>query len=104
MGLFQRSIKATEINEMTKEQLARVIDVRSNFEYKQGNVKGTKNIPLEKLVNNPGAYIKDEEDYYVICQSGMRSRRAISVLKKQGYNNLVNIKGGYITYAKIQNN
>lgn len=104
MGLFQKSIKVTELNAMDASQLKRVIDVRTNAEYKQGHVKGTKNVPLEKLVNNPAAFIKDEGVYFVICQSGMRSKRAISLLKKQGYQNLINVKGGYLTYARFQNN
>ncbi len=104
MGLFQKAIKVTDLNTMDASELARVIDVRSSLEFKQGHVKGTKNIPLEKLVNNPKAYIKDENDYYVICHSGMRSKRAISMLKRQGYKNLINVKGGYITYARFQNN
>lgn len=104
MGLFQKSIKVSELNAMDESQLKRVIDVRSKAEYKQEHVKGTKNVPLEKLVNNPTAFIKAEGDYCVICQSGMRSKRAISLLKKQGYQNLTNVKGGYITYARFQNN
>ncbi len=104
MGLFQKSIKVTEVKEFDRKQLGRVIDVRSTAEYKQGNISGTKNVPLEKLVANPTAYIKDQDEYYIICQSGMRSKRAVSLLKKQGYTNLTNIKGGYLTYARLQNN
>lgn len=104
MGLFQKSIKAVEVTKFDKTQLGRVIDVRSNVEYKQANITGTKNVPLEKLVNNPQAFIKDDQEYYIICQSGMRSKRAVSLLKKQGYTNLTNIKGGYLTYARLQNN
>lgn len=104
MGLFQKSIKAGEVTEFDQTKLGRVIDVRSSGEYKQGNIKGTKNVPLEQLVSNPQSYIKDQQEYYIICQSGMRSKRAISLLKKQGYTNLTNIKGGYLTYARLQNN
>lgn len=104
MKLFQKAIKASELTTFDKAKLARIIDVRSNLEYKQGNVKGSKNVPLEQLVANPSVYIKDQAEYYIICQSGMRSKRAISLLRRQGYTNLTNIKGGYTTYARIQNN
>ncbi len=104
MGLFQRAIKVNEVYDMDANTLKRIIDVRTSSEYKMGHVKGSKNVPLEKLVSNPKAYIKDENDYYIICHSGMRSKRAISLLKKQNYKNLINIKGGYLTYERFRNN
>ncbi|MCY8721486.1 rhodanese-like domain-containing protein, partial [Bacillus sp. S10C12M] len=40
---------------------------------------------------------KDQE-VFVICQSGMRSLKASKVLKKQGFKNITNIKGGMNTW------
>lgn len=104
MGLFQRAIRVNEVYNMESSQIKRIIDVRSTSEFKAGHIKGSKNVPLEKLVQNPKAYIKDNDDYYIVCHSGMRSKRAISLLKKQDYKNLINIKGGYLTYERFQNN
>lgn len=104
MGLFQKSIKASELTSFSREQLKTVIDVRSNAEFKQGNVKGTVNVPAEKLTANPSRYLQTDKEYYVICQSGMRSRGVVSNLKRQGYTNITNVKGGFLAYARIQNN
>lgn len=103
MRLFQKAISPKQVLMFNKKQCARIIDVREIAEYKQASITGSKNIPLQKLVSNPKAFLKDNEEYYIICHSGLRSKRAISLLKKQGYTNLTNIKGGYITYARIQN-
>lgn len=101
MGLFQKSIKANELKTFSREQLKTVIDVRSNLEFKQGNVKGSINIPAEKLTANPSRYLQTDKQYYVICKSGMRSRGVASNLKRQGYTNIINVKGGYLAYAGI---
>jgi rhodanese-related sulfurtransferase len=50
------------------------------------------------LVSNPQQFLKKDNKYYVICQSGARSARACSVLEKQGYN-VINVSGGTGTYA-----
>ena len=41
----------------------------------------------------------------IYCKSGLRSAKAIELLKENGFNNLYNLKGGILAYAKeIDNN
>lgn len=86
-----------KINTITTEELekkiknninAKVVDVREPSEYANGHIKGSLNIPLStvKTYNN-------EESFYVICQSGMRSRRAAKIWSKKGMN-VTNVLGG----------
>lgn len=104
MNLFQRAVKVQAISNLNKEELKYVIDVRTPAEFKAGNVAGSVNIPLEKLVKTPEKFINKDKEYYVICRSGARSSRTVSALKRQGYTNLINVKGGYLAYERIQNN
>lgn len=101
MKLFGKAIKVDEVSSFDNKQLARIIDVRSKQEFMGGHIKGSQNIPFDKLISNPQAGIKTDGEYYILCHSGIRSKRAISILKKQGYTNLTNLKGGYSGYERI---
>lgn len=104
MRLFKKTIKAKDVISFNEAKKRCIIDVRSSLEYKRGHVVGSRNIPLEKLVKQPQNYLKPDSEYYIICQSGIRSRSCVSALKRQGFTNVKNIKGGYQTYAKLQDN
>jgi glyoxylase-like metal-dependent hydrolase (beta-lactamase superfamily II)/rhodanese-related sulfurtransferase len=73
-----------------------VLDVRKESEHY------SQRLNSEKIVNNPLDFIHDnfsnidkEKPYYVHCKSGYRSVMAMSIYKSKGYDNLVNIKGGF---------
>lgn len=104
MSIFLKSIKAKEINSFNDQTRRMIIDVRSSNEYKSGHIKLSRNVPLEKLVTNPKAFLKSDEQYYIICASGMRSKRACRSLKKQGYTNIINVKGGFFGYEQSKIN
>lgn len=70
-----------------------LIDVRSPVEFQTNHIKGFQNIPLPQLKERAYQLAKNQE-IYVICQSGMRSMQAAKILKKQGFTQITNIKGG----------
>ncbi|MFT9600070.1 rhodanese-like domain-containing protein [Mesobacillus sp.] len=88
-------ITTAQLGEMMKTKKAGVqyVDVRTSGEYKGNHIKGFKNIPLQQLANRTGELSQDK-DVVVICQSGMRSSQASKLLKKAGFNNVTNVKGG----------
>jgi len=61
-----------------------LIDVRTPAEFSQGNVKGSKNVPLNTIENKVKKIKKIEKPIVLCCQSGMRSRQATSLLKRHG--------------------
>lgn len=71
-----------------------LIDVREVDEYRQRHIPRSKNIPLSKI-----AEFKPQGTVYLFCASGMRSKRAVKYLIKQGYQ-AVNIKGGLMSYGQ----
>lgn len=73
------------------------VDVRTPAEFKANHIKGFKNIPLNDLPKRLDELSKNKETL-VICQSGMRSSRAGQLLKKNGFENIVNIRGGMNSY------
>lgn len=71
-----------------------IIDVRKNSEFVSEHVVGAINAPLD-FVNESMLQISKENTEYIHCASGYRSVIFISILKARGYDNLVNIVGGF---------
>lgn len=61
-----------------------IIDVRSNAEYVNGHVIGSKNIPLQTLQFEIDHIKSWNVPIIACCQSGMRSAQATSLLAKNG--------------------
>ncbi|MFR1906201.1 MAG: rhodanese-like domain-containing protein [Clostridium neonatale] len=75
-----------------------LIDIREPYEYKEGSIKTAKNIPMNTLVNDAEKYLSKEKKYYIVCQSGGRSSRTCSLLRKNGYD-VINVSGGVGSYV-----
>ena len=72
-----------------------LLDVRSPQEYKEGYLKGAINIPLYELEECCDCKLKDRQKTIIVyCQSGIRSRKAVNILKNSGFKNLYHLKGG----------
>jgi rhodanese-related sulfurtransferase len=63
---------------------ASIIDVRTPGEYAEGHVKGSINIPLDRLEQQL-TKIPGGKPVITVCRSGMRSGQAVQVLKAQGF-------------------
>ena len=70
-----------------------VIDVRRKTEYEADHLDIARNIPLDQLDEYFGHLDKDK-DYLLVCKSGYRSSIACSLMKKAGFTNVFNLKGG----------
>ncbi|WP_199175022.1 rhodanese-like domain-containing protein [Sporosarcina sp. P29] len=88
-----QTISTEQLKDRLKDQNVQLIDVRSPAEYKGRHIQQFKNIPLNVLSNKMGTLKKDQE-VIVICQSGMRSSNAATQLKKAGFVNVTNVRGG----------
>jgi rhodanese-related sulfurtransferase len=66
------------------ENGAIIIDVRTPGEFSGGHVKGSVNIPLDKIQGNIAKIKAYKKPIIVCCASGMRSSNAKRVLTKNG--------------------
>lgn len=66
-----------------------MVDVRTPQEFAEGNVKGSINIPLDK-VQNQLAKFKNKKHIIVFCRSGNRSSLTKSILEQNGFTNVTN--------------
>ena len=76
-----------------------VLDVRKPGEYAGGHVTNAENKPLD-FINDWTGDLNRDETYYVHCAGGYRSMIASSILKARGFENLVEVQGGYGAIAK----
>jgi len=87
------SITTADLKGILKDKSKQFIDVRTPGEYKGRHISQFKNIPLNTLKTKLDGLDKTKETF-VICQSGMRSSQAASILKKNGFTSVTNVKGG----------
>jgi len=67
-----------------------VIDVRRAYEFDQGKVPGSINIPLDRIAANAGR-IRHMNKPIIICSaSGERSNMAVSIMKQKGLKEVYN--------------
>lgn len=87
------NISTDDLKGMLKDKSKQFIDVRTPAEYKGRHIKEFKNIPLNSLPSKVSSLDKSKE-VVLICQSGMRSSKAAKTLKRAGFENVVNVRGG----------
>ena len=93
------SVSPVEATTMLNHENAVVLDTRSMAEFKTGHIVGAVNIPL----NNLGKQLKTMEKHkgqpiIAVCRSGSRSSMACKTLKKAGFENVHNLKGGIMAW------
>lgn len=86
LGLAPKTDYAELMNEG-----ALIVDVRSQGEFAGGHIKGSINIPADKLKANLNKLNKDKSKPIITCcASGIRSASAKSILKANGYTDVYN--------------
>jgi len=76
-----------------------VLDVRSMAEFKDGHIVNAINIPLNGLANNVKQIEKHRDKPIVtVCRSGSRSGSACAILRKHGFENVKNLRGGMLAW------
>jgi len=61
-----------------------IIDVRSPFEYEQGHIQRSVNIPVNELKKKLGDIKRSGSPVIVVCRSGARSKMAAEFLQQAG--------------------
>ena len=72
----------------------KILDVRNEGEINSSSLDNSIKIPLKTLENNLNK-LNQNNKYYIHCAGGYRSMIAASLMKKKGFNNLVNVSKGY---------
>ena len=76
-----------------------LLDVREPHEQSISRIEGAVLIPLGELEHRTAELPRDRR-ILVHCKSGGRSARAVSMLREEGFENVWNISGGIIAWAR----
>ena len=87
-------ISAMELEMQMANEALLLIDVRKRSEYDSQHVEGSINVPLNEI-NQHLASIPKDKKFVVNCAGGYRSMIASSILKSRGWENFVDVKGGF---------
>jgi rhodanese-related sulfurtransferase len=79
---------ATDFSALVKNG-AQIIDVRTPGEFNGGHIKGSLNIPLDRLPQQL-AKLNKQKPVITCCASGMRSASAKQLLQANGFNEVYN--------------
>ena len=95
-------IEASKWNNLLKQKDVHILDVRKSFEYHVGTFKGAKNPNLDNFRDFPKYFKKFNKNSKIamFCTGGVRCEKASNYLKRKGFNNVFQLKGGILNYLK----
>ena len=80
-----------------------VLDVRTKGEFKRSHIDGAIRVNYfsTKFKKKKLRLLDRDTRYLVHCKSGHRSGRAVKVMKKLGFTNIIHLDGGYDAWKKL---
>ncbi len=100
-----RHITAQEYNDLTSKDDTIVIDMRNHYETEVGHFKGAirpdvetfrESLPIVEDILSENA----EKKVIMYCTGGIRCEKATAYFKHRGFDNLYQLDGGIIEYAR----
>jgi rhodanese-related sulfurtransferase len=91
-------LSATEFKQAISKDSVQLLDVRTVPEFQSGHIKGAVNIDfLKPKLFIEGVHQLDKEmPVYLYCRSGNRSNKAAKQLISLGFQEIYDLKGGYL--------
>jgi hydroxyacylglutathione hydrolase len=101
-GWSEAGLPVAQVKQVTAQELASrlanggvgVLDVRREAEFQAGHIEGADWHPLDRF-KAALPELSKETPVAVHCKSGYRSLVAVSLLKRAGYHNVIDLAGGF---------
>ena len=94
-------ISAEEMLQLTQQKDVQIFDVRKKSEFDSHHLMGAENTPLNQLNQFLSSFPKDET-FVLHCAGGYRSMIASSMLKARGFDNVVDVRGGFDVIKEVK--
>ena len=96
----KNKIEPKDWNKFILKKETVLIDTRKSFEFKVGTFKGSINPELNNFRDFPRYFktLKKNQNIGMFCTGGIRCEKASAYLKKKGFKNVYQLKGGIINY------
>lgn len=92
------------MKDLVNRKTATIVDVRTPMEFIMGKVKGSKNIPMDKVANRLEDFRKMNKPVILCCASGNRSGQVVKYLESQGIDEVYNGGGWREVKAMLEEN
>ncbi len=93
------NVEPLRATEMINHKDAAVIDVRSAADFATGHIVNAVNIPMNGFKNQMAVLSKYKGKPIIVnCKSGGQSGAACEQLRKQGFEEVYNLKGGILAW------
>lgn len=99
-GATLPTISAEELAGRMSQNGLVIVDVRGKSEYAGEHIENAMNIPLGYLPSALGQ-IPSDQTIVTQCASGYRSQIAASLLRRHGYQNVINLREGRDEWARV---
>ena len=76
-----------------------LLDVREKYELEISSLKGSLHIPFGQLPQRLNE-LDDKQEIIIFCRTGVRSKKALDLLKGSGYKYVRHLEGGINSWAK----
>ncbi len=84
---------------MINQRDAAVVDVRPAAEYAKGHIINAVNVPMNGFKKQTAALSRYRDGPVIVnCRSGSQSQAACHILRKAGFNEVYNLKGGILAW------
>ena len=89
-----------EATQMINRNKTTILDVRTPEQFAAGHLRDAKNIPLSDLGSRIGELDKQKtKAIVVVCQQGSRAEKAVKMLQKAGFDDVVSLDGGLTAWT-----
>jgi rhodanese-related sulfurtransferase len=89
------ALSASGAVQLINREKAVVVDVCEAADFAAGHVSGAKNVPLSEFEARLPVVVKNKTlPLILVCATGARARRAVSIAKKLGYQQAQSLGGG----------
>ncbi len=90
----------SEFKQHISSENIQLLDVRTETEYSSGHIEGAvlANVMNKSQFRETIENLDKNRPIYIYCRSGSRSITAAQLLCKSGFNQVYDLKGGYLTW------
>ena len=95
----QGSVEPQTATTMINRRDAVVVDVRPAADFAKGHIVNSINIPINGFSKQIGTLEKyNDRPIIISCRSGAQSSQACKQLRKHGFNEVFNLRGGILSW------
>ena len=80
---------------LREDPKAQLVDVRTDAEWAAGHLRGAVHVPVDDLRARWETLPRDRR-IAVHCKSGFRAHLALRILRERGFQDVVNVTGGWL--------